>query len=269
MRILESSIIGKAGADACEDGLVITPDFVAVIDGSTSKTPYRFDSTMSNGRFAMTLVSEYIRSMSPGTTVEEFCEAATARLCWLYEEHHLEEEMALRPDHRPTCSVIVYSSGRDEIWMIGDCQCLIDGRYYDNPKPIEEENAEKRSRRIHQLLASGEADVASLRRDDIGRQAIQEGLFEATRQQNKTFAVIDGTAVLMSGVKIIKTSEAKEIILASDGYPFLKPTLAESEEALRQLLERDPLLIRDFKATKAWMEGRESFDDRTYVRVGV
>jgi len=87
--------------------------------------------------------------------------------------------------------------------------------------------------------------------------------------KNKTFAVIDGTAVLMSGVKIIKTSEAKEIILASDGYPFLKPTLAESEEALRQLLERDPLLIRDFKATKAWMEGRESFDDRTYVRVGV
>ena len=39
MKIIESSIIGKKSQEVCEDGMVITDDFIAVIDGSTSKTP--------------------------------------------------------------------------------------------------------------------------------------------------------------------------------------------------------------------------------------
>ena len=39
MKIIESSIIGKKSPEACEDGMVVTDDFIAVIDGSTSKTP--------------------------------------------------------------------------------------------------------------------------------------------------------------------------------------------------------------------------------------
>ena len=39
MDIIESSIIGKKSPEACEDGMVVTDDFIAVIDGSTSKTP--------------------------------------------------------------------------------------------------------------------------------------------------------------------------------------------------------------------------------------
>ena len=38
MKIIESSIIGKKSPAACEDGMVVTDDFIAVIDGSTSKT---------------------------------------------------------------------------------------------------------------------------------------------------------------------------------------------------------------------------------------
>ena len=39
MIIIEQSIIGKKCQEVCEDGLVVTDDFIAVIDGSTSKTP--------------------------------------------------------------------------------------------------------------------------------------------------------------------------------------------------------------------------------------
>lgn len=39
MIIIEQSIIGKKCQEACEDGLVVTDEFIAVIDGSTSKTP--------------------------------------------------------------------------------------------------------------------------------------------------------------------------------------------------------------------------------------
>ena len=41
MNITEHFICGKHTAADCEDGIVITNDFAAVIDGSTSKTPTR------------------------------------------------------------------------------------------------------------------------------------------------------------------------------------------------------------------------------------
>ena len=61
MTITEQFICGKHTADDCEDGIVVSNDFAAVIDGSTSKTPTRLDPSMKKGRFAMLLISEYIK----------------------------------------------------------------------------------------------------------------------------------------------------------------------------------------------------------------
>ena len=58
MKIIESSIIGKKSQEACEDGMVVTDDFIAVIDGSTSKTPKHLNPDMKNGRYAMMLISD-------------------------------------------------------------------------------------------------------------------------------------------------------------------------------------------------------------------
>ena len=66
MTITEQFICGKHTAADCEDGIVITPHFAAVIDGSTSKTPLRLDASMKNGRFAMLLICDYIRQMAAG-----------------------------------------------------------------------------------------------------------------------------------------------------------------------------------------------------------
>ncbi|WP_308243502.1 hypothetical protein [uncultured Prevotella sp.] len=41
MTIQEQFVCGKHTAADCEDGIVVTNDFVAVIDGSTSQTPKR------------------------------------------------------------------------------------------------------------------------------------------------------------------------------------------------------------------------------------
>ena len=61
-------------------------------------------------------------------------------------------------------------------------------------------------------------------------------------------------------------SSLSEVVLASDGYPFLKPTLAASEAALVEQIANDPQNIRSFIATKGIVEGNKSFDDRTYIR---
>lgn len=37
MDIIESRIIGKKNPETCEDGMVITDDFIAVIDGREQK----------------------------------------------------------------------------------------------------------------------------------------------------------------------------------------------------------------------------------------
>ena len=70
-------------------------------------------------------------------------------------------------------------------------------------------------------------------------------------------------SVSASGTIFVSSSE---IVLASDGYPFLEPTLAASEVALAEQIANDPQNIHSFIATKGIVEGNKSFDDRTYIR---
>lgn len=84
--------------------------------------------------------------------------------------------------------------------------------------------------------------------------------------QNITYAVADGFPIPMDKVRIVSLNPGRhDIIMASDGYPFLETTLAASEKRLASQLSTDPLNISHFKATKAYIDGNNSFDDRAYV----
>lgn len=293
MKIIESSIIGKKSQEACEDGMVITDDFIAVIDGSTSKTPKHLNPDMKNGRYAMMLISEYIREeLKADASVDDFCQGVTAYIYnKVYEKLGVEERLKEHPEERLTASAILYSRTRNEVWMVGDCQAIIDGKLYENGKPYEQEIARKRVELIEQGLSPAEA-----------RKQIEPLLIEAMLSgQNQTYPVIDGFPVYREGVKVVSLSDSSsvqdsvsssdscsvqdpvscpgsasasdtipssssEIVLASDGYPFLKPTLAASETALAEQIANDPQNIHSFIATKGIVEGNKSFDDRTYIR---
>ena len=260
MKIIESNIIGKKSQETCEDGFVVTNDFVAVIDGSTSKTPTRLNPEMKNGRYAMVLISEYIRQeLKAEASVDEFCQGITSCIYNnVYEPLSVAERLAQHPEERLTASAIFYSRTRREVWMVGDCQAIIGGKLYENGKPYEMEIAEKRV----SLIKDGMSPVEA-------RKQIEPLLVEAMLSgQNKTYAVIDGFPIYRKGIKVVclDGNRSSEIVLASDGYPFLKPTLAESEEALAMQLANDPQNIDTFVATKGIVEGNKSFDDRTYVR---
>ena len=166
-----------------------------------------------------------------------------------------------------TASAVVYSDMRKEIWMIGDCHCIVDGVYYDNPKPYELSIAMKRAEVIKKLLTDGVSE-SDLRNNDIGRETIIPLLREACKWQNVNYSVIDGFSIPIQFVKVIKTcATGSEIILASDGYPRLMPTLKESEAELDRLLCEDPLCIKENIATKGLKIGQKSFDDRSYIRL--
>ena len=274
MKVIESKIEGKKSPESCEDGLVVTADFIAVIDGSTSKTPHHLSPDMKNGRYAMVLISEYVQhELKPESTVEDFCEGVTSYIYnKVYRQQGIEEQMQAHPEERLTASAILYSKAKNEVWMVGDCQAIIDGKLYENNKPFEDIVARRRVELIRQGFTPQEA-----------RKTIEPLLIQAMLEgQNKTYTVIDGFPIYRKGVKVVSLNApqknvetdvadslphpAKEIVLASDGYPFLKPTLAESEEALAHLLAYDPQCTHEFIATKGIVEGNKSFDDRTYIR---
>ena len=279
MKIIESSIIGKKSQEACEDGMVITDDFIAVIDGSTSKTPKHLNPDMKNGRYAMMLISEYIREeLKADASVDDFCQGVTAYIYnKVYEKLGVEERLKEHPEERLTASAILYSRTRNEVWMVGDCQAIIDGKLYENGKPYEQEIARKRVELIEQGLSPAEA-----------RKQI-EPLLVVLSGQNQNYTVIDGFPIYREGVKVVAlkmkpvsssietyfqeqtkpVSSPNEVVLASDGYPFLKPTLAASEAALAEQIANDPQNIHSFIATKGIVEGNKSFDDRTYIRFSV
>ena len=296
MKIIESSIIGKKSPEACEDGMVVTDDFIAVIDGSTSKTPKHLNPDMKNGRYAMMLISEYIREeLKADASVDDFCQGVTAYIYnKVYEKLGVEERLKEHPEERLTASAILYSRTRNEVWMVGDCQAIIGGKLYENGKPYEEKIARKRVELIEQGLSPAEA-----------RKQIEPLLIEAMLSgQNQTYTVIDGFPIYREGVKVVSVSDScsvqdpcsvqdsvpasdsvscsdsvsasgtifvssSEIVLASDGYPFLEPTLAASEAALAEQIANDPQNIHSFIATKGIVEGNKSFDDRTYIRFSV
>ena len=290
MKIIESCIIGKKSQEACEDGMVVTDDFIAVIDGSTSKTPKHLNPDMKNGRYAMMLISEYIREeLKADASVDDFCQGVTAYIYnKVYEKLGVEERLKEHPEERLTASAILYSRTRNEVWMVGDCQAIIAGKLYENGKPYEQEIARKRVELIEQGLSPAEA-----------RKQIEPLLIKAMLSgQNQTYTVIDGFPIYREGVKVVSVSDScsvqdsvpasdsvpcsdsvsasgtisvssSEIVLASDGYPFLEPTLAASEAALAEQIANDPQNIHSFIATKGIVEGNKSFDDRTYIRFSV
>ena len=122
MNVIEKSIIGKKCQEACEDGLVVTDEFIAVIDGSTSKTSKHLNPEMKNGRYAMMLISEYIRQeLKADATVDDFCQGITHYICdKVYKPLGVAERLLQHPEERLTASAVIYSRSRQEVRMVGD-----------------------------------------------------------------------------------------------------------------------------------------------------
>ena len=265
MEIIEQNIVPKNPKIKSEDGIVVTPDFIAVIDGSTSKTDCRYSFFKSNGRYAMQLVERFIRKAPKNISCNEFCVGVTKKIRKQYKNSQIERLMG-HPEERLTASAVIFSRVRREIWMIGDCQCIIGDTLYDNPKPYEQELAEKRAA----IIKSSPEPWDHFLDGDTARAAIIPRMLETMQEQNKSYSVIDGFPIDKQHVRVLTLDfQPWEIVLASDGYPFLCKTLEESEQRLAQQKREDPLNIGTFKATKAFARGNNSFDDRAFIRFKV
>ncbi len=277
--IIEQFIQSKSGfPDLCEDGLFISRHFIAVIDGVTGKGSlrwpeeegmYRPDS-MTSGIYARCLLMSALEQMPAD---------ADALSAIIYLNNRLTEASRCRleylkthPEERLQAVIVLYSCLRKEIWCFGDCQYITDGERFTHPKKIDELLSELRSlyNQAEMVLGSG---LRELTEDDSGRRAIlpllRRQMVLANTDSPWGYDVLDGFDIHPERTVIHKVAPGTQVVLASDGYPDLRPTLAESEAALAELLTKDPLCIWENRGTKGLVQGNLSYDDRTYVRFSV
>lgn len=272
--MIESLSIGKQGDPLlCEDLYVNTDDFVAIVDGATNVSGKEMNGK-TPGRLAAEIIKSAIESVPRDVTLQDMVSAINDKLQATYADLGLQEDIKEHPWMAPTASLIVYSDFYKEVWQIGDCQCIIDDQLYTNEKIIDEITANARSLYLEAEIKKGKT-IDELLHDDPGWRYIQELIKQQYYMQNDPenqfgFEIINGFPVDFSKVKTIEVpANAKYIVLASDGYPFLKNSLIESEEMLHKVLRDDPLCFRMYKSAKGLAEGNLSFDDRTYLKFTV
>lgn len=274
MEIIESFICGKRNDPSrCEDGFTVTTDYAAVVDGSTSKlrpgekTPYPDRST---GRVAMETVLAAVWELPPAATPDEVLDMLTAAL------HRVWTPAAeSHPWLRPTCSLALLSRAKREVWLVGDCQCRTGSRTVHPEKAVDSTLATIRADVVRWHLAHG-ATTDELLRDDPGRRFIADALRLQTWFQNALeadnpwrYPVLDGTSVRPADVVRVPVRPGDHVTLATDGYPALCDTLAETEAHLSALLTTDPLCVGPLRSTKGCYTGQVSYDDRTYLTVNL
>ena len=259
--VIEYSCIGKTGNDnECEDIIVQGEHFYAVIDGVTSKYPVTYGGK-SAGRYCAELLQNAILSLDKNAECLTALEALSNDVKKAYGEDDITNENKMQ------ACVIIYSKQRREVWCYGDCGLMINGRAFDHSKIIDKLMENLRAFTVSVYLAEG-GDENTLYENDIGRESILPFLKKQAIFANKDhyfgYGVIDGTEINEKFAKVYKVNKGDRIILASDGYPKLFPTLKETEKYLEAVLINDPLSINENKQTKMKKRENLSFDDRAY-----
>lgn len=264
MKVVEEYLRGKKKDNTgCEDGYIINDNFVAVVDGATSKSQYLWNEKAS-GEYAKDLIIETMRTMKADTDCNR---------CFDMLHEVLKAEFSLGADipisEQLRASLLVYSDYYHEIWCLGDCNFMINDCLYDNGKKVDTVIAEIRSMLIRSLLAEGITEEALLQ-EDVSRgwvmQLIERQYYLENMDCEYGYPELNSTSLHYDMIKRVKVKTGDRIVLATDGYPKLKETLAESEAVLSGLLQQDPLCYRIYKCAKGVQKGMVSFDDRCYVR---
>ncbi len=266
MKIIEKYIQGKKGnLSECEDGLVITDKLVAVIDGVTAKGEKIFDS-LTSGAFARKILSETLSKEGiDKLNAEELFSKLSQVLKGSAEMFYDNIEYT---DY-PRAAVIVFNSLYNEIWCYGDCQCIINSELFSHEKDIDKLTSKLRAFYLEKALLDGDSED-DFYTEDIGRKKIMDVLKSQLSFENKNipfgYPILNGFDINSDMIVKYKVVAGDEVILSSDGYPFLENSLEKSEEKLSYLLRNDPHCFRIYKTTKGINKENLSFDDRCYCK---
>jgi len=266
MHIVEKFVSGKKNdPNLCEDAIIVSDHFIAVIDGATDKTGKQYNG-VTGGKFATQTIANKIEKISPKICAFEAFELLTNAFTQSISRD------ALGCGNGPSASVTIYSRSRREIWQVGDVSYTPVGVSLRAPTsfPIDEIASRVRSFYTKKYLADN-VSAEVLRITDPGRAKILPLLREQWRFSNTIgrwgFGTVNGNSIpsQLISVNAIE-SDVKEMIIYTDGFPLPCRTLETAEQNLQHLLVEDPLCISALRSTKSWNPLHCSYDDRAYVR---
>lgn len=266
MELNKVFIQGKKSEATCEDGYIFTEHYAAVVDGVTSKSEHLF-SGKTPGRIGMEVVCKEITLLEADSSIEQAVRQLSAALRRERQRMSREHEVSLL--EYPRACAAIYSRARREIWLIGDCQCCVNGKVYTNAKRIDDVLMQLRSFVLQCEQLSGKKEE-SIQAEDPGRQAILPFLKKQFLFENRDglfgYPVLNGERIIEEQLVVIPVPEGSRVTLATDGYPVLYESFEQSEAALRERLEKDPFCYRENLQTKGIQNGNVSFDDRCYLQ---
>lgn len=282
MRIIERYCRGKRNDQSLnEDGMLVTDDFAAVVDGVTSKS-VRHLWRPSGGVVAKDLMLGVIGGMPADASMRQMQRAVDECFQARYRSHEAGIRVfADEPVERLQVNAVVYSARRHEAWLFGDCQIMVNGVQTPTTKDVDVLLGDLRAFTVLALreMQDGTPDVpisgsfgapaSDAAPKDPSRAMILPFLRLQSQFANKRgpfgYFVFDGFTDMTYPIRTVPVSPGDEVVLASDGYPLLRPTLDESERELQRLRSEDPDLIDRYRSTKGF-QGRATFDDLTYLR---
>lgn len=271
MKVLTTFVRSKYGRDdQCEDVIATTDAFTAVFDGATDVSGLLIDG-VSGGRLAAVTAAEALDDLAADADVHAAVSHLSARLA---ERNFLNESQPLSVGRdRPSTAMLVFSHVRRQLWRIGDSGFAADDLVDLPDKPLDRLAYGLRAAYTHALLAGG-ADPADLAVNDPGFELLKP-LYVAQRNLTNQqvpygYGALDGSSVPEQYIECIEVPEgAQRLVLVSDGYPFILESLQATEDALAELMSRDPLGITEWPRPLGIGPLVEAFDDRAWVELDI
>lgn len=168
---MESTSIGKTRKKN-DDGLYVGENFVAVIDGVSSKSSIEIEGRKVNiADIIVEAIKKIDRWNAPTyaktMNIEEFTRAINMyikKFCGLHNVSLTENKLE--------ATAAIYSKYYNQIWLVGDCRAVYDGKTIDNELKADDLYAEIRYEIIKSLLKHGytEKDIF---KDDISKEIIK------------------------------------------------------------------------------------------------
>src|SRR5690625_2647122 len=243
LELIERKVVSKTpDMDLCEDNYCINDHYVCVIDGATNTSGIKFDGR-APGKIISDIIKQTVLKLKPNMGIKEIIAEINNTLIQYYKEKDIYKFILENPDSCPTASFVLYSHSRREVWMVGDCKCLIDGDLYTNEKKVDKVIAEVRALYLEGEIRKGKTVEELLESDSSLAvvkpfKQIQYYLQNTASESEYSYVAINGFNFNLNRIKTIKVSEqTKEIILASDGYQYLRPTLKETESELENIIK--------------------------------
>lgn len=275
MKIIEHFINSKNNdMSTCEDGIFFNDNYVAIIDGCTSKSLNDYSKTP--GVIAKDLIIEALSNLNNNLSAEEAVNQINNKIYSWYKDNNYLKIVKEDPKKRVSACAVIYSKQKHQLWFLGDCQALINNqREIQYPTLIEHYTSSIRSFLIQAELNKGITEEELLK-NDSSREKLLPILAQQVYLQNEfgkgpfAYSVFNGFPINAKDLKVVQLKEKETTIaLASDGYPKIKKNLEKTENYLQKTIIKDPLLYKDYKATKGVISNQISYDDRSFIKFTV